>query len=135
MKRECPVCGSEYDIGQVQFDPGFCAKCKPGFFSKPLWFIPTEAGTRSVWQFVVAIHIFYILLFPLIMDCGVFSIPASLYSLIVLVCFAVRFAIAKFRKYPILTKIQTLGLLLLPLYGLAGFVTLFHWIQKLRYNL
>ena len=88
-----------------------------------------------MWQFVVAIHICYILLFPLVMDCGVFSIPASLYSLIVLGYFTVRFTIAKFRCYPILTKIQTVGLLLLPLYGLAGFVALFHYVQKLRYHL
>jgi hypothetical protein len=111
-----------------------CPDCKPGFLSKPLWFVPTQAGTCSVWQFVVFIHVLYLMIFPLLLDCGILSVPASIYSLTVLLYFAVRFGIARFKGYPILTRLQAFGLLALPAYGLAGFLTLFYFVQRLRYG-
>jgi hypothetical protein len=78
--------------------------------------------------------VLYLMIFPLLLDCGILSVPASIYSLTVLLYFAVRFGIARFKGYPILTRLQAFGLLALPAYGLAGFLTLFYFVQRLRYG-
>ena len=74
MERACPLCGREYAVRSFGLDSGHCAECRPRFLSRPLWFAPTEAGRRSVWQFVLTIHVFYILLF-LPLTCGAFELP------------------------------------------------------------
>ena len=135
MKRTCPECGTEYTILPFRLDSGLCAACKPGFLAKPLWFMASEAGTRSVYQFALVIHLLYALFFPWLMDCGGLSYPALIYSLSVCIYFGCQFPIPGRSKYPILTRTQKIGILLLPLYGLVGFVVLFHWVQKLRYGL
>jgi len=134
MKRNCPICGNEYQVSTFRFDPMLCSDCKPGFFSKPIWFVPTQAGTCSVWQWVVTIHVLYLLIFPLLLDCGVWSIPASVYTVTVLLYFVVRFGVARLKGYPILSPLQAFGLLALPAYGLAGFLALFYCLQWLRYG-
>ena len=117
-----------------RLDSLVCSDCKQGFFATPPWFVQTEAGTRSVWRFVVYIHAIYLLIFPFVLDGGVLSYPASIYSLAVLGYIAVRFGIARFKGFPILTRLQALGLLALPAYGLAGFLVLFYFVQRLRYD-
>jgi len=134
MERACPLCGREYAVRSFGLDSGHCAECRPRFLSRPLWFAPTEAGRRSVWQFVLTIHVFYILLF-LPLTCGALSYPASLYSFFVSVYSAGQFSVYGRRKHPILTKAQVIGLLLLPVYGLAAFLMLFFWVQELRYGM
>ena len=134
MKRQCVKCGAEYAIGQLSFDSGFCPKCKPSFLSLPQWFEPSPAGTRSVWLFLVAVHVLYLPFLSLLLDGGVISIPGSLYGVLVLLYFAVRFAVAKLRGWPILTRAQAIALLLLPGYGLAIFIALFHLAQRIRYG-
>lgn len=131
MKRNCANCGREYEIASFRLDSTVCPDCTPRFLSLPA---KTQGGTCSVWQFVVTMHVFYLLFCPLILDGGFLTIPAAIYSLTVLLYFTVRFGIAKFRGYPILTRLQQVGLLALPVYGPIGFIVLFYWVQWMRYG-
>ncbi|MBP7276401.1 MAG: hypothetical protein KBA51_09390 [Kiritimatiellae bacterium] len=134
MKRKCQKCGGEYTIGPWSFDPGLCRPCKPGFLDPPLWMQPIPAGTKDLWRTVIVIHVILLILLSLLMDGGVISIPGSVYCLTVMLYITVRFVIARFNGYPILTKAQAIGLLLLPAYGPALVITLIHWVQHLRWG-
>jgi hypothetical protein len=134
MKRTCQKCGTEYPLGQLSFDSGLCGQCKPGFFGAPLWLQPVQAGTKDLWRTVLVIHVILFFLFGLILDCGEFSIPGGLYCLTIILYLAIRFAIARFRGYPILNKTQAIALLMLPVYGPAISITLFHWAQRIRWG-
>jgi len=134
MNRSCEKCGDEYTLGQLSFDSGLCPKCKPGFFGAPLWIQPSHAGTRDLWRTVLVIHVILFFLFGMLLDCGELSVPGGIYCLTVIAYLTVRFLIARLRGYPILTKTQAVALLLLPAYGPALVVTLFHWAQRLRWG-
>lgn len=134
MKRKCQKCGGEYTLGQLSLDPGLCGQCKPGFFGAPLWMQPIPAGTKDLWRTVIVIHVILFFLFGLILDCGEVSVPGGLYCLTVIAYLMTRFAIARFKGYPILTKPQAIALLLLPAYGPAFMIVLFHWGQRLRWG-
>ncbi|MDD5705529.1 MAG: hypothetical protein PHR35_06355 [Kiritimatiellae bacterium] len=132
--KECQKCGGEYSIGRLSFDPGVCGQCKPGFFGPPLWLQPIPAGTKDLWRTVIVIHVILFFLFGLLLDGGVISFPGSLYCLTVVIYLLVRFVVARFRGYPILSRAQAVGLLLLPAYAPAFMIALFHWVQRLRWG-
>ena len=134
MERKCIICGTEYPVRSFWPDSGFCPNCKPAFLSAPLWFHRSPAGTRGVWQFLVVIHAVYFVFFSLLLDGGVLSVPVGVYSLSVFFYFVVRIPIGHQRGYPILTRRQIAGLLLLPLYGPVAFTFVFHFAQRLRYG-
>ena len=102
--------------------------------SAPLWLQPVEAGTRDLWRTVLAIHIILFFIFGLTLDSGEVSIPGGLYSLTVVFYLLIRFHIARFKGYPILTKKGAIAFLLLPLYGPAVVISLFHWAQRMRWG-
>lgn len=134
MERKCIVCGAEYPIRSFWPDSGFCPNCKPTFLSAPLWFQRSPAGTRDLWRFLVAIHVMYAVLFVLLLDEGFLSVPVFIYSLSVFFYLAGRILVGNQRGYPTMTRKQTAGLLLLPLYGPPVFAFLFHFGQWLRYG-
>jgi hypothetical protein len=135
MKRTCQKCGGEYTLGQVSLDSGLCSKCRPGFLGTPLWMQPIPAGTKDLWRAVIAIHVILFFLFGLILDCGEVSVPGRLYCLTVTVYLLAQFAVARFRGYPVLTKVQAIALLFLPAYGPAFMIALFRWVQRLRWGI
>jgi len=135
MKRHCAKCETEYELRTFYFDSGFCCQCKPGFLSAPLWFQPSPAGTRKLWQSVVILHIILLFLFSLLIDGGEISVPGSAYCLTFLLYFGFRFILAKFKGYPILSRLQVIALLLMPLYGLGLFVFIFHLVQRIKYGI
>ena len=142
MIRKCPACGKEYELTPFSFDKGACPNCpRPlpfhDVFRDGNWWKPTPEGTRAVWKSVVFFHIagtavcvFFLGL--MLCDTGFLSVPLVAYSGSVLAYFAARFAIAAFKGYPILTKIQKSALLLLPFYGFPAVATLFYLAQCLR---
>ena len=134
MKRQCKKCGAEYTLGHLSFDSGLCLKCKPGFFSAPIWLQPIPAGTKDLWRTVIVLHMVMFILSGMILDCGEISIPSMIYCLTMLIYFAFRFVLARFKGYPILSKFQAVGLLLLPLYGPVLFIYVFYLGQKIRYG-
>ena len=135
MKRTCPVCGAEYEVPSLRFDSGFCAQHKPSFFSKAIWLHPSPAGTRALWQLLVSVHIFYAILFSMLIDGGEISTPVGVYSLAIVIYFAVRLTLARSRGCPILSRLQTVMLLLLPLYGPAAAAALCLLVRLLREGL
>jgi len=134
MKRKCQKCGGEYTIGQLSFDPGLCRQCRPGFLGAPLWMQPIPAGTKDLWRTVIVIHVILFFLFGMLLDCGELSVPGGIYCLTVIGYLSVRFLVARFRGYPILTKAQAVALLLLPAYGPVLVVSLFNWAQRVRWG-
>ncbi|MCX7005770.1 MAG: hypothetical protein NTY53_00685 [Kiritimatiellaeota bacterium] len=128
MTKRCEKCGYEYTAGS--FDLGLCPSCKPGFFGAPLWLQPLQAGTKSLWRTMLAIHI--LLFFLMCLSCGGESL--AFYCLTIIVYFAVRMFIARFRGYPLLKKYQAIALFLLPAYGPFYFIALFHFAQRLRWG-
>ena len=132
MTKRCEKCGGEYAAGS--FDLGLCPSCKPSFFGAPLWWQPSQAGTKSLWRMMLVIHIPLLLLFGLICDCGEISTPGGFYCLTVILYFAVRMFLARFKGYPILKKHQAIALFLLPAYGPFFSIALFHFVQRLRWG-
>lgn len=134
MKRKCQKCGEEYQLGQLSFDSGLCGQCKPGFFGEPLWMQPVQAGTKDLWRTVLVIHVILLFLFGLIRDCREISTPGGLYCFTIILYLTLRFVIARFKGYPILTKNQAVALLLLPAWGPFLSVALFNWAQRIRWG-
>ncbi len=134
MMKKCQKCGNEYPVGTFSLDAGLCGHCKPGFFGAPLWMQPVQAATRDLWRTVLVIHVILFVLFGLILDGGQLSLPGSLYCQTVVLYLCVRFVVARFRGYPILTKTQAVAFLTLPGHGLVLFLTLFYWAQRLRWG-
>lgn len=95
---------------------------------------PLPAGTKDLWRTVIVIHVILFFLFGMLLDGGEVSIPGGLYCLTVIGYLLIRFAVARLRGYPILTKPQAVAFLLLPAYGLAFMIVLFHWVQRLRWG-
>ena len=132
MKRTCPVCGAEYKAPSLGLDSGFCALHKPSFFSKPIWMHQSPAGTRALWHLLVSMHLWCAMLSCTLLDGGEVSMPVGLYSLAIIIYFAVRLTLARFRGCPVLSRLQTVMLLLLPLYGPVAVVALCLLTRLLR---
>jgi hypothetical protein len=132
MTRACQVCGKDYPVNWLSYDNGFCPAHQPGFLDWPIPYCRTPAHTEVIWRSVRRIHLFFFVFF-LILG-GLFDPLAlgAVYGLVVLLYFAVRFTIARIKGYPILTRFQSLALELLPLWGLAVFVTLFYLAWHIR---
>lgn len=134
MKKKCQKCGEEYTIGQLSFDPGLCKQCKPGFLGIPLWMQSCEAGTRDLWGTLLVIHIVLLFLSGLILDCGALSVPLGIYCMTVIAYLTVRVVIARIKGFPVLTKCQSVMLLLLPVWGPVYMIPLFYLVQRLRWG-
>ena len=134
MEGKCISCGASYNLRNLRPDSGFCPNCTPPFLSPPLWLRRSPAGTRSAWQFLITIHIVYLIVFSMLLDGGVLSVPMGIYSLSVVLYFVSRLLVANRKGFPILSRPQAVGLLLLPLYGPTIFVFIFHVGQRLRYG-
>ena len=107
----------------------------PEFSRKPLWVQPTPADTRALWKMILIIHVFMLFLFGLLPDDGGIRYPGCAYSLTVIVYLTIRFTVARFKGYPLLSKGQALALLLLPVYGPVIGIALFHWVQRIRWGI
>jgi hypothetical protein len=134
VKRRCLKCGSDYELARLSFDSGLCGHCRPGFLGAPLWMQPSHAGTEDLWRTVIVIHMILFFLFAPMLDCGMVSVPGGLYCLTVIVYLAIRSTVARFKGYPILTRTQAVAFLLLPAYGPAIVIALFHWAQRMRWG-
>lgn len=134
MKRYCAKCGVEYKLRSFGFDSGFCFECKPGFFSLPAWLRASSAATRRLWHSSACLHVFLLLILSVLMDGGAFSIPGSLYCLTVLLYLAFRITLSEWKGYPILSKLQAVGLFILPVYGLPFFLFVFYIVQRTKYG-
>ena len=95
----------------------------------------SPAGTRALWDLLVSVHIFYAILSPMLLDGGEVSTPVGLYSLAVVIYFAVRLTLARSRGCPALSRLQNIMLLLLPLYGPVAVVALCFLVRLLRGDL
>jgi hypothetical protein len=135
MKRTCPVCGARYAVPLLRLDSGFCALHKPSFFSKPAWMHRSPAGTRALWDLLVSVHIVYAIVFATLLDGGEVSTPVAVHSLAIVIYFAVRLTLARSGGCPVLSRLQTVMLLLLPLYGPVAVVALSLLVRLLREGL
>ena len=139
MKKKCQKCGHDYTPCQLAFDSGLCRQCKPRFFGPPcwapLWMQPVQAGTRDLWKALWVVHGVLFVLFGLLLDSGELSTPGGVYCLTIVLYLAVRFAIARFKGYPVLTKCQRVAFVLLPIWGPCLSVSLFHWAQRARWGI
>lgn len=142
MKRTCSVCGKEYEVKFFRLDWGNCGEhpVSEWFEVAPSgWDEPTPEATRVVWAHMVRLHVALFLFFAFCLGsvlCSVGYIGEALgaYAMAVLLYFAVRFAIAGFRGYPVLTVGQKLWLLWMPLWG-PVLAMVFMWVgQVLRYG-
>jgi hypothetical protein len=131
MMRHCGACRNEYAMKPPE-QGGGGNEDRPHFLALPPWFQRTPAATRAVWQYVAIIHAFYLLFLPLLLDEGALSTPGTCYALTILLYFGIRYHFARLRGYPILTRFQTVALLLLPFWGLAGSAMLFHLAQYVK---
>ena len=132
MELKCKNCGNLYQVSSFRIDKGFCHNCSPHFFSRPLWLKATPKGTASLWRKVILIHFIILLPQPLVLDAGRDSIPTTIYCLAIIGYFSLRLLIGHKNGYPVLGKSQLIGILLLPFYGLIGFIFLFHFVQGLK---
>lgn len=134
MTRKCSKCDAEYTARQFSFDSGFCKNCKPGFWQRPLWLESSPAGTRDLWRQLIAVHVCFLFIFPLLLDNGEISIPGTCYTLAALAYLLARYLVAKLKGFPTLSKRQAATMAALPLYGPVAFLVLFYFVQRLRYG-
>jgi len=133
MKRTCPICSEEYEVPPFHLDGGCCPKHVNRWMSKPLWFVPCPEGTRSLWRILMTMHFLYFCFFALLLYVEL-AFAARMYSLAVFLYFGVRLFIGSHRGYPILTKRQTIGLALLPLYGPLLSLAAVYLVQAIKYG-
>jgi len=131
VTSKCLTCGNEYSVRSSWFDTGYCPLHKPKFFSAPA---ETLEGTKAVWKFNVVVHVLYLVFSLLLLDDGTTSTPLGIYAFTVLLYLMVRFFIGLTRGYPALTALQSLCLMLLPLWGPFVAFALFYWGQQMRYG-
>ena len=87
----------------------------------------------DLWRTLLAVHVILLFLFGLL-DCDEISEPVGIYCVTVLVYLVIRFVIAKFKGYPILSRTQAILLALLPVCGPILFTALFYGGQLIRYG-
>jgi hypothetical protein len=132
MKRTCPVCGEEYEVPPFHLDWGCCLQHGTYLISKPLWFVPSPEGTRSLWRILFAMHFIYLCFFSLLLCNDM--LPLQYYSMAMVLYFGVRLAIGRYRGYPVLTKLQSIGLALVPLYGPVLSIAIIYQGQAIRFG-
>jgi hypothetical protein len=133
MKRICAVCGDEYEALPFGLDEGCCLTHVNKFWSKPLWFVPCQAGTRSLWQLLAIVHFISIGFIAVLLPTEV-SLVVAVYCLAMALYFPVRLLIGQFTGLPVLTLWQAIVCALLPLWGPVLFVALLALGQRLRYG-
>ena len=118
-KRECMVCGEEYERRAFGLDDGSCPKCRPGFLDAPTWLRAGVRSTEALWSVVMALHCLLAFLAMFVDGAGI----VILYCATVFLYFGVRVGLAELlgKQLPVLTKFQRVALLLLPVYGLPFF--------------
>ena len=82
----------------------------------------------------MVLHVIMFFLLRMLLDGGEISTPGGIYCLTVIHYLAIRFVIAQFRGYPILSKNQALAFFLLPIYGLPLAITLFNLANHIRWG-
>jgi len=126
MQDVCKICGRRYAGRSFRLD------------DKPNGYTGRGQGTRALWRFITLIHVILFLFSAVIVPCpcggyGV-DITLTLYTGTAMVYFSVRFFIAAFKGYPILSRFQVGALLLLPVWGLAEFAGLFIIVRLLTHG-
>jgi hypothetical protein len=133
MSRTCIKCGKQYEVSALRFDRAICADHDVSFWPEEITSPQTPTKTRSIWLFLLIVHVI------LAMGCytGWGDAEESVllvYSVAIVLYFAVRFAIAMFRGYPVLTQREAVALATLPLWGWAAFMGLFVIVQYVRFG-
>ena len=102
------------------------------FFAIPPRLLPTIGSTRNLWGTVLIVHIGEAILFGSLLDCGTISIPGGVYCLTVILYLSLRFTIALFKGFPVLTRAQGLAFNFLPFWGPVFSITVFYLTQQFR---
>ena len=133
MKRVCAKCGHEYSVGAFRYDSGRCPACGEELLGLPAWFGGTPEATKALWEFLMILHVVFLIPFLLVLD--PVGYLAGFYSATVLVYLGVRTSIARRRGYPALSKLQAVMIALLPVWGTVLFVTLAMAANWLRWGM